>query len=112
MAKEPSVLTIIRRRFAHLQAVFPTPYPTVLQFTSKLGRNSGTCGEVVRKKKTMLMIQIASDLPRTSALDCLFHEFAHAMTWRVYDDDDNTDHGPRWGICMADIYTWYDDTTV
>lgn len=105
-----SINATMRSRFLQLQTMFPTPYPTSLQITTKLDGQTGTCEEIVRAGKPHIMIKISKGLTMDSALDALFHEFAHAMNWTTSDNDKTTSHGPRWGICVADIFTWYSDS--
>lgn len=100
----------IRHQLIQLQTLFPTLYPTKVQFTKKLDDSCGDCGDVVQKGKTYLLIRIQKGLSFTASQDTLFHEYAHAMNWRKDNEDESTGHGPHWGVCMSEIWEWYDES--
>jgi len=75
-------------------------------FTRTLQGCSAQIGEATRNKKPVLLISIDVALPMSAALDALFHEYAHAMSWGWEDEE----HGGHWGLCMAAIWEWYTES--
>lgn len=56
-----------------------------------------------RKKPVRFEIKLNSLLPPVSLVDCLIHEWAHALSWGS-NHPSFEDHGPEWGISYATLY--------
>jgi Zn-dependent peptidase ImmA (M78 family) len=50
-------------------------------------------------------IRIDASMPEQMAIETLLHELAHAVCWE--SDENETDHGPSWGVAYARVYRWY-----
>jgi hypothetical protein len=107
--KKPSVQTRIRQIFAQLQALFPTPLPTLLTLSTKLVEHIGDCQEVTRGGKQYLLLRLEKGLSLNHSLELLFHEYAHALNWRPEGFEEDEDHGPHWGLYMSDVCSWWDE---
>jgi len=63
----------------------------------------GDLGRAWLRPDGTAMISIARNLPAEAAVDTLVHEWGHVLAWRRYGDDVD-DHGPEWGMCMAEAF--------
>jgi len=99
-SKEYRLLQILR----YLEAHYHTPYPVQLQFTRVPMKHER--GATTRSgRKLFITINLRADL--FGVIDCLLHEYAHALTWRHDRIERNTDedHPPEWGIALAKLWT-------
>lgn len=94
----------LRQILRYLESKYVTPYPVELSFTR--GPLKHEKGATFRYGRT-IQIVVNLKLDMYNALECLVHEFAHAMTWRHERVERATrgHHLDEWGLAYARLYT-------
>ena len=82
-----------------MQSRYATPYPTSLRFVKRCADASG----YVELHRRRLRITLVESAPLYHLIDVLIHEFAHARS-HPHARVPRQDHGPEWGLAMAEIY--------
>lgn len=116
-------ITANPRRRAHGRELFfrvaeqlkrhlPPNRPVIVLTGRQLPKICGDCS-IVRGK---FQIRVSRDLNESEAIDCLLHEWAHALSWDVCvgkaaksrsipdHELDRLSHGPKWGIAYSKVY--------
>lgn len=94
---EPCPLVVFRRAVRCLRAGCPVEGVRVRR------RRTNLLGHATRHGRRRMLVVVNPDLPRTSAIDTLIHEWAHVLAWRRHGPD-IPDHGEEWGRAYADAY--------
>lgn len=92
------------RQLEHwLSDKFPTPRPTYVRVCDLKRNQGGSFGDTARQGKE-LHIRLHSKLTWYVAVDTLFEEWAHAMTWPLANIENRAGHHDEaWGIAYARI---------
>ena len=116
-------ITTTPRRRAHGREIFfrvveqlkrhlPPNRPVTVLASRQLSKMCGDCS-IVRGK---FQIRVSRDLNESEAIDCLLHEWAHALSWDVCvgkaakdrsipaHELDRLAHGPKWGLAFSRVY--------
>lgn len=105
------LLRVAERLMLHL----PPRRPVVMLTGRELSRNHGECALIDGKFE----IRLCKRLDEDHAIDVLFHEWAHALSWdacslgraepRCISDSEREcrDHGRSWGIAYAKVYVCF-----
>jgi len=86
---------------------FPTPLPVEIKFVAKC--SDGAQGECYRRGRRVV-IEIRSALTWHFAIECLLHEWAHAMGWTFdHVEERKVPHDAQWGIHFAEVWSAFYD---
>ena len=99
MPKARRKIERLKQLHAWMQSRYQTPYPTVLRFVRDMPDVSG----YVEKKRNKLVITLVKSCPLYHLIDVLCHEYAHCVDY-PHARVERPDHGPSWGLAMAQIY--------
>ncbi|MEE8384488.1 MAG: hypothetical protein V3S01_01040 [Dehalococcoidia bacterium] len=108
MALPKSSRDRLRQIHRWLKAGFKTGLQTKLQFRKLTWKEQGSC----EQKGRVLVITINTATPtRWQGIDTLIHEYAHAMSWKHVNVENERDlkHDEAWGVEYARLYTWFYD---
>lgn len=95
-----------------LKIHLPLSRPVVVQVGRQLSGADGDCC-VLRRK---FQIRVSRELNESEAVDCLLHEWAHALSWDAcvgkvahsrstpQYEFDLLSHGPKWGLAYSRVY--------
>lgn len=78
----------------------------------KMNKFDGYCLLCTTDKK--FIIRINKDIPESSAIDTLLHEWAHARAWNHLHDSLNDKefeercHDASWGVAYSEVYKVYE----
>jgi hypothetical protein len=98
-----------RKLLSILKKKCPVAFPVNVRRV-KLNGLDGDCS--LDKKR--FHIRINKDIPESSAIDTLLHEWAHARAWNhlhdSYDFDEFIEciHDASWGVAYSEVYRVYE----
>lgn len=95
-----------------LRIHLPPSRPVTVLVGRQLSDRDGDCS-IVRGE---FQIRVCKSLNEVEAIECLLHEWAHAISWEAClgtaaksrglsaDEFDRLAHGPKWGIAYSKVY--------
>jgi len=83
-----------------LKKAFPLPQPVSVRRLFISDNLDGDC----QFKNNSFLIRINKSLPEHEAIECLIHEYAHALSW---DKCTNDEHCNEWGKAYSRIYRMF-----
>ena len=94
----------LRQCEAWLKSRYPTPLPVTVRVVD-IATDRKCIAETIPGTRRII-IEIHKHLKWAPAIDCLLHEFGHAVTWRSKDPKH---HGPEFAATYGRIYSdWFD----
>lgn len=95
-----------------LRHKFPTPFKTYVRVESLPQIGPGKMdGETYRRDNGTIVVRISNKLTWHPAIECLIHEWAHALVWREdhIEYRRRTPHDEEWAVAYGRIYRRYND---